>query len=83
MRSINAELEERRSAEAKKAEIRAQVAEGAGEPIQHFEPIMEEKRMYTVDSIEYRNAWTKSIIGRPLEEEERSALILFCTLNSF
>ena len=75
VRSINAELEERRSAEAKKAEIRAQVAEGAGEPIRHFEPTTtEEKRMYTVDSIEYRDAWTKSIIGRPLEEEERSAL---------
>ena len=37
MKSINAELEERKSVEARKAEIRAQVAEGAGEPIQHFE----------------------------------------------
>lgn len=75
MKSINAELEERKSVEARKAEIRAQVAEGAGEPIQHFEtPKTEERRMYTVDTIEYRNAWTKSVIGRPLDEEERSAL---------
>ena len=74
VKSIKAELEERKSVEARKAEIRAQVAEGAGEPIQHFEPKTEERRMYTVDTIEYRNAWTKSVIGRPLDEEERSAL---------
>ena len=30
--------------------------------------------MFKVDSIEYRDAWTKKIIGRELNEEERAAL---------
>lgn len=36
-RSINAELEERKAAEAKKAEVRKAVAEGAGEVVKTFE----------------------------------------------
>ena len=30
--------------------------------------------MFKIDSIEYRDAWTKKIIGRELNEEERAAL---------
>lgn len=41
VRGINAELEERRAAEAKKAEVRAAVASGAGTPVHTF---VEEKR---------------------------------------
>ena len=49
VRAINAELEARRAAEAQKAEIRASVAEGAGEVI---ETIPEErKEVMTVDEI--------------------------------
>ena len=73
--AIKAELEERKALEAEKAEIRQAVAAAqVGEVVKEFK---EEKRgndMYSVDSIEYRDAWTKKIIGRDLSEEERSAL---------
>ena len=37
------------------------------------EPKKEKKEM-KIDSIEYRNAWTKNIVGRETSEEERAAL---------
>ena len=73
--SIKAELDERRAVEAQKAEIRQAVAEGqVGEVVKEFKEESRGKNMYSVDSIEYRDAWTKKIIGRDLNEEERSAL---------
>ena len=73
-RSINAELAARRDEETKRAEARSIVAAGAG--IVVAEPVaqQEEKRMYTIDSIEYRDAWVKHIVGRQMAEEERAAL---------
>lgn len=52
-RSINAELEARKEAEAKKAEIRSAVASGAGETIKTIEP---EKRSNHMDIKEIRNS---------------------------
>ena len=77
IRGIKAELEARKETAAKKAEIRNAVATGAGEVIAEAPqtPIpTEERKMFKVDSIEYRDAWTKKIIGRELNEEERAAL---------
>ena len=77
IRGIKAELEARKEAAAQKAEIRNAVATGAGEVIAEAPqtPIpTEERKMFKVDSIEYRDAWTKKIIGRELNEEERAAL---------
>ena len=76
-KGITAELEARKAAAAKKAEIRTAVATGAGSVIAEAPqtPIpTEERKMYKIDSIEYRDAWTKKIIGRELNEEERAAL---------
>ena len=76
-RAIKEELEARQEAEAKRAEIRDAVAGGAGEdlPVPEITNIKEErKEMFSVDSVEYRDAWTKKIVGRELTEEERSAL---------
>lgn len=76
-KGITAELDARKAAAAKKAEIRAAVATGAGSVIAEAPqtPIpTEERKMFKVDSIEYRDAWTKKIIGRELNEEERAAL---------
>ena len=73
--AIKAELDERRAVEAQKAEIRQAVADGqVGEVVKEFTEEIRRKDMYSVDSIEYRDAWTKKIIGRDLNEEERSAL---------
>ena len=75
-KGITAELDARKAAAAKKAELRAAVATGAGTVVEEIPQatITEEKRMYKVDSIEYRDAWTKKIAGRELNEEERAAL---------
>ena len=77
IKGIKAELEARKDAAARKAEIRDAVATGAGKVIAEVPqtPIpTEERKMFKVDSIEYRDAWTKKIIGRELNEEERAAL---------
>ena len=77
IKGIKAELEARKEAAAKKAEIRTAVATGAGEVIAEApqNPIpTEERKMFNRDSIEYRDAWTKKIIGRDLTTEERDAL---------
>ena len=76
VRSINAELEARKEAEEKRAEVRKAVAEGAGAVVQTVakDEVRKEEKMFGVDSIEYRDAWTKKIIGRELGEEERAAL---------
>ncbi|MGJ1078993.1 hypothetical protein ACR77U_13205, partial [Enterococcus faecium] len=77
IRGIKAELEARKETAAKKAEIRNAVATGAGEVIAEAPqtPIpTEERKMFKVESIEYRDAWAKKSIGRELNEEERAAL---------
>lgn len=77
IKGIKAELDARRANAAKQAEIRKTVAEGAGVVIDEIPqaPISQEERtMFKRDSVEYRDAWTKHIIGRELNEEERTAL---------
>lgn len=76
VRSINEEIEGRKAAEAQKAKIRAAVAQGAGEVIEKAPKTeaREDKKMFAVESIEYRNAWVKSLINREMTTEERSAL---------
>lgn len=77
IKGIKAELDARRANAAKQAEIRKTVAEGAGVVIDEIPqaPISQENRkMFKRDSVEYRDAWTKHIIGRELNEEERAAL---------
>jgi len=77
IKGIKAELEARKEAAAKKAEIRDAVANGAGNVVAEApqNPIPTEgRKMFNRDSIEYRDAWTKKIIGRDLTTEERDAL---------
>lgn len=74
LRSIKAELESRKAAEEKRAEIRAAVAEGEGVVIKKVEHEERKNEMYAIDSLEYRDAWVKQLVKRELTEEERSAL---------
>ena len=74
MRAIKEELEARKAAAKEKAETREKIAEGAGETKETFVETKEKKNMFNVESIEYRNAWVKSLINREMTEEERSAL---------
>lgn len=76
-RAINEELERRKAEEAKRQENRSAVANGEGTVTEKVEEITEtkgKKEMFAIDSIEYRDAWVKKLIGRDLSEEERSAL---------
>lgn len=73
-RQIKAELEARRQAAAAAAEERKAAFEGGTQPTNmKGNKKMEEKR-FAVDSVEYRDAWVKQLIMRPLSEEERAAL---------
>ena len=75
VRAINEELEKRKAEATKRAEIRQAVAAGEGEVVKSFtHEVREEKKMFGVDTKEYRDAWTKSIVKREMSEEERSAL---------
>lgn len=71
MRTINAELEERKAAEAKREEIRKAVVAAPAEKIETFEE-GEVKKMFEIDSKEYRDAWLKVLQGKQLNEEERA-----------
>jgi HK97 family phage major capsid protein len=73
-RAIKDELEERKTKEAQRAAIRNDVAAGSGTVVKTFEEKNEVRDMFPIDSVEYRDAWTKSKIGRELTTEERAAL---------
>ena len=70
---ISGELEARKALAEAKAEIRETVAAGSGEVIEKIET-EERKEMFGIETVEYRDAWVKKLIGRDLNEEERSAL---------
>ena len=74
--SIQEELESRKAAEASRVEQREAVADGAGEVVQNIKEEIdkETRKMFGVDSIEYRNAWVKNLCKQELNEEERAAL---------
>lgn len=74
MRGIKDELENRKAAEAKRAEIRAEVAQGSGSVVKTFDEVREDNKMFGVETREYRDAWVKSICKRELTTEERNAL---------
>ena len=75
VRAIKAEKEARKAAEAEKAEARKAVAEGEGKVVKTFEgEVRKDNKMFGVETIEYRNAWVKNMIGRELTTEERAAL---------
>lgn len=70
MRSIKAEMEERAAAEAKRNEIRAAVANGAGtvvKEIKEEERSMEKK--YDASSVEYREAFIANLVGAATVEQ--------------
>ena len=75
VRAIKAELEAREAEEAKKAEVREAVASGEGEVIKTFvEEKREMEKNYSIDSVEYRDAWLKNLMGKELNAEERTAI---------
>jgi HK97 family phage major capsid protein len=77
VRAINEELETRKNNEAKKAEVRQAIANGTepAEKIKEFKEVEKmEERTFTPDSIEYRDAYMKNLMGQPMSMEERTAL---------
>lgn len=71
-KAISEELEARKAA-AKAAEEQRKADFEAGSTKIERSNEMNEKR-FAVDSVEYRDAWVKHLINRPLSEEERAAL---------
>lgn len=72
VRSINEELESRKQAEAQKVEIRAAVAAGAGtvvEKIEEDKKEMEERKIFGIETEEYRNAFMANLVGNATVEQ--------------
>ena len=81
VKGINAELESRKEAEAKRVEIRAEVAKGEGTVMAKIEEVQEEKEMSNTEvrsSKEYKNAYGELIKKNydldKLNEEMRALL---------
>ena len=80
VRGINAELESRKEAEAKRVEIRAEVAKGLGEIVAKVEEVEDHKMSNTEvrSSKEYKNAYGEFIKKNydldKLNEEQRALL---------
>ena len=77
VRAINEELETRKIAEQKKAEVRQAIANGE-KPVEKIKEFKETKTMeektFTPDTVEYRDAYLKQLMGKPMSMEERTAL---------
>ena len=77
VRAINEELETRKNTEAKKAEVREAIANGTQpvEKIKEFKEVTKmEERIFTPETVEYRDAYMKNLQGKPMSIEERTAL---------
>ena len=77
VRAINEELETRKNNEAKKAEVRQAIAQGEqpAEKIKDFKEVTKmDERIFTPDTAEYRDAYMKQLMGKPMSMEERTAL---------
>lgn len=70
LEAVNAELEAREKAEKEAAETRRKVAEGKGKTVESFKE-SEEKKMFDVKSVEYRDMWIRNLQGK-LSTEERA-----------
>ena len=69
VRGINEEIENRKQAEERKTELRAAVANGAGEVTTKIEEKEERKEMFGIDSKEYRDAFMANLVGRATVEQ--------------
>ena len=69
IRSINAELESRKEKKKKKAEIRSAVAAGAGTVVKEFEEETREKKMFGIETQEYRDAFMANLVDRATVEQ--------------
>lgn len=84
--NLDALMDEVKAIEERKAEIKAQIEERnaqaeaiakATEPttvIKEFKETEKMERTFAVDSVEYRNAWLKNLMGKELDAEERTAI---------
>ena len=63
------EMERRKAVEAEKAEIRDAVAKGEGETVETFEQKVEEKRMFGIETKEYRDAFMANLVGQATVEQ--------------
>ena len=68
MEAIQAELEARRQAAAEEARMAEEAAKQSGKPIIETE----ERKMYDINSAEYRDLWLRNLQGSLTEEEQRA-----------
>ncbi len=68
------EEREARAAAQQRQETRAAIAAGAGSVIARAPQEQTRAQRFAVDSVEYRDAWVRSVCGLEMSQEERSAL---------
>lgn len=73
LEAIKAELEARAEKAKKAEEERQKVAEGAGTVVKEFK--QEDRKMFEINSPEYREAFLKNLQGKELTAEERTAVV--------
>lgn len=76
VRSLNAEAQGIEEAEKKAAALRSAVAPAVAKEIMNNNKENEnmENRTFAIDSAEYREAFLKNLMGKPLTEEERAGM---------
>lgn len=79
VRALNAEKAEIEERAAKDAELRNAVAPEVVAEIKNNEIKKEERKMYNVESAEYRTGFLKEMLGHELNAEERSAIDFVAT----
>lgn len=72
--AIAAELENRKAAKQAAEEARAADFQAGSEKIETKGVSNMSENRFSIDSVEYRDAWTKKLIHRDMSEEERAAL---------
>lgn len=75
VRSLKSEKEQIMEAAEKRNKLKAEVAGGAGSVVRRFASDKVEERTYGADSMEYRNAFLKNLIGQEMTKEERAAFV--------
>lgn len=75
VRGLKAEMKKLDEAAEKRAALRQAVAGGAGQTVRNFKHEEPEKRIFGLDSKEYRNAWLKAMQGKDLTGDEQRAFV--------
>jgi len=74
VRTLNAEAEKIKAEAEKREALRKEVANGAGKIVEERKETPTMEKVFNVESAEYRSAFLKDLMGKPLTAEERTGM---------